>query len=189
MDYRTVQNWIFRLFFKVEYRKEVVEMEVSSALYQTPYGRDGPLFPFGKEVNEVLSGGVNDLGGLGFWLVSLENRIHGEEIKPDPEKWSILKAQLAQELAGLGGDTPPEKIGELFEYAVQMIRFWVRKAAGNVIEQDEVADLYEWGARLSADLSDKEVVERIGQKVRDGLAQKIEAWQSRPVRTYRPKGR
>ncbi len=180
----------FRVILTEEYRKEVIEVEVSTALLH--HGRDGPSFRFGKEVNEVATcnnGDCDRPGGLAFWLAKLEDRIRRDEVQLQKEKWGTLKAHLATELTKLE-KIFPSRVGEVFEYFVQVLRFWIRKSAGGKVETNEITDLYEWGMRLSLDLPEKDVIDQFGQNIRDTFMGKTEvSWQARSVRTQRPKGR
>lgn len=163
-------------------------MEVSTALLH--HGRDGPSFPCRKEVIEVDAKGCDRPGGVSFWLTKLDARIRHDKVEIEEKKWSVLKAHLAVELAELEDVVPSTKIGEVFGYVVQMLRFWVSKSAGEGVEASVITDLYEWGVRLSHDLPEEEMINRIGISIRDTIVGKTEAWQAHPARMrQRSKGR
>lgn len=168
--------------------------------------RDGPSPPaFSKEVRETMMD-VRDRssGGLGFWLAQLESRVRSDLVEIDEEKWGTLRARLATELTGLENKVQPQVVGEAFEYLLQVVRYWFRKAAGNA-EVDILAKLSDWGDRVAASLppetmrTDPDSPEKgvpltdlLGREIRDTiLGVKSDQWQAKPTRGLRPssKGR
>ncbi len=137
--------------------------------------------------------------GIAFWIERLERRLRpaidsfGNSAVSD--RWEGLRVILASKLSGFQASYSGDKAGDIFEYLVVFVPYWIGRHLGVAVSEESVSSWFDqiepkWDSESIRRFTSKETSELTETITKlFPLAGQRAARSTQPQRSYKSKGR